>query len=230
MAELTQEKLEEMVVGKKHPADAVFYEKAALNVEKSRESGRRIYDKVVYIKKTQPGVTDWIASRAKKADIKRYPEEYEYFLNNKQGDREVPVNIIPGLDIAHLQELIDRGITTIPQLAKEWDIPDHLAYAQKAAIVFNDIIEETRNGKEEDTSKGEGNPEGFAGVINEATQKASNGSPSDRQDNGLHERQPGIPASSGEQDHAAGKGLQAGGQFDYSKGLNANYSIEVNIT
>lgn len=150
---LTQEKLEEMVVGKSANPRAIFFEHAKLNVPKSKAANHRVYDKLIYIKLTQPGVADSVSYEATKVDFKAYPEEYEYFLQNKQGERAPGVDIIPNLDIAHLQELRDMGLLTIPKLAEMEDVPPHLAYAHRAAKVFNQALQETSNGYKENEQK-----------------------------------------------------------------------------
>ena len=147
---LSQEKLEEMVVGKSENPNAVFFEHAELDVERSKAAGRRMYNKVVYIKLSQPGVTDSMSYPAKKEDIAKYSDEYAYFLQNKQGKRRPGIDIIPNLDIAHLQELRDYGILTIPQLAEMVTVPPHLEYAYKAAKVFNAAIEEMEDDEQKD--------------------------------------------------------------------------------
>ncbi len=132
--DLTQAQLEELVVGKKENPRAVFFEKAKLNVEKSKEAGRRCYDKLTYVKKTAPGLTDYASALATPKDIMDYPEEYEYFMQNKQGTREPGIEMIPGLDILHLTELRDYGLLTIRKLAEANSVPVHLKAAQDAAI------------------------------------------------------------------------------------------------
>lgn len=146
---LSQEKLEEMVVGKSSNPNAIFFEQAVLNVQKSDANGRRIYDKKTYIKLSQPGIADSVSYDATPEDIRNYPDEYEYFLQNKQGERQPGIEIIPNLDIAHLQELRDCGILTIPKLAEMEIVPPHLEYAHQAAIVFNAAIKETSHAKQE---------------------------------------------------------------------------------
>lgn len=146
--ELTQEKLEEMVVGRSPNPSAIFFEQAVLNVQKSKEMNTRIYDKKTYIKLSQVGVKDSVSYAAEKEDIRKYPEEYEYFLQNKQGVRKPSVEIIPNLDISHLQELRDIGIMTIPQLAEMEIVPPHLEYAHRAAKLLNQALQESLDEQE----------------------------------------------------------------------------------
>jgi hypothetical protein len=142
MADFTQKQLEEMVVGKTSNPNVIFFEHAALNVPNSKQAGRRVYDTLVYIKLSQPGVDDNISYLAQKEDVTKYPDEYQYFLNNKGGRTAPGVEIIPGLDIAHLQELRDYGILTVAKLAEMEAVPPHLSYAHRAARVLNQAFED----------------------------------------------------------------------------------------
>ena len=146
---LTQERLEEMVVGVQQNPNAIFFEQAVLNVPRSHEHGRRMYDKQVYIKLSQPGVADNMSYQAQADDIEHYRDEYDYFLQNKQGVRSPGIEIIPNLDIAHLQELRDYGILTIPKLADMETVPQHLEYAHRAAKVINSALQESTHVEEE---------------------------------------------------------------------------------
>jgi len=148
MADHTQAQLEEMIEGKSPNPRAIFFEHAALNVPKSKEAGRRIYDKQIFIKLTQVGVTDSVSYMAQKEDIANYTDEYAYFLKNRQGVRQPAIEIIPNLDIAHLQELRDMGLLTIPKLAEAEIVPPHLEYAHNAAKVFNKALEDTSHVEE----------------------------------------------------------------------------------
>jgi len=134
-----------MVEGKKPNPSAIFFEQAVLDVPASKTAGRRIYTTKLYIKLSQPGVADSMSYEAQKADISTYSDEYQYFLQNRQGTRSPGVEIIPNLDIAHLQELRDYGILTIPKLAEMEVVPPHLEYAHRAAKVFNKALKETSN-------------------------------------------------------------------------------------
>lgn len=147
--ELSQNQLERLVVGEQPDPNATFYEKAVMDAPASREAKRRIYVKELYIKLTQPGVRDWVAYKATPADIKKYAEAYQYFLNNRQGAKAPGVEIIPNLDMAHLQELIDYGLSTIPKLAEAEMVPPHLEYAREAAIKLNSVLQESNDGEEE---------------------------------------------------------------------------------
>ena len=184
MADHTQAQLEEMIEGKSPNPRAIFFEHAALNVPKSKEAERRIYDKKVYIKLTQPGVADSMSYEAQKGDLARYPDEYAYFLQNRQGVRHPGIEIIPNLDIAHLQELRDMGLLTIPKLAEAVIVPPHLEYAHRAAKVFNQALQETSHVEETSTE--------------ETGQKVHEGEimpPNDRQQQHNHVERRAVPRS-----------------------------------
>ena len=146
----SQSQLERMVVGTPPNPNVMFQEKAMLDVTASNEAGKRIYVPTVYLTKKYPGVTDSVATKATREDIAEYQEEYQYFLNNRQGEQVPPINIIPGLDIAHMQELIDSGLGTIPKLA-EAQVPEHLEYARKAAIMMNKALQEISHAPQEES-------------------------------------------------------------------------------
>jgi hypothetical protein len=202
MADLSQRQLEEMVEGRPQNPNVMFYEQATLDHVASTKAGHRIYRKAVFIKVTQPGVTDWTAYKAQPEDIRNYPEEYEYFLNNKQGDQVPGVEIIPNLDIAHLQELRDMGLTTIPRLADSQIVPPHLEYARHSAIAINTVLQEQSNGEEESKQEGE--------ETNRMPQ-------ADRSVDPVGIRQPSIQARPGIEDDQAAEGIQEGGRIDHSQ-------------
>jgi len=152
MAELTQEQLEVMVEGRSPNPNVVFYESARLDQAASRESGRRMYKTQVFVKKTQPGVTDWASHVAQPKDLNDFPDEYAYFMGNKQGDRLPGIEIIPGLGIIHMQELIDLGLLNIKALAEAIVVPPNLQYAQdKAKRIYAAMKDD--NHEQEEISK-----------------------------------------------------------------------------
>jgi hypothetical protein len=150
MVDFTHEQLVEMVDGKKTKPIAHFFEKAALDVAASKKAGHRVYNPTVYVQMNQPGVTDSISYPAQKSDIDSYPEEYNHFRVNRQGARrDVMIQIIPGLDIIHMQELIDMGLSTIARLAAAPSVPQHLEYARESAITLDRVLQEQANGNQE---------------------------------------------------------------------------------
>jgi len=208
--ELSQKQLEELDQGRPPDPQVVFFEKAKLNHEKSEAAGRRIYDKVVYLKATHPGVTDWVPYMATKADIANYPEEYAYFMRNKQGDRVPGIEIIPGLDLIHMQELLDMGIVNINQLAGALTVPQHLEYAHRGAKIIQSALQESLNGNriEENHSKE---------THSEETRDVP---PVVRQQDIRDERQPPVQASHGDRAGKTPEGVRPGG-FPYGgQGLN----------
>jgi hypothetical protein len=212
--ELSQAKLEVLVNGTPQLPNVVFYEQAVLDHEASNRAGRRIYVKTVFIKITQPGVTDWVSYKAQKADFAAYPEEYDYFLGNKQGTRTPGIEIIPNLDIAHLQELIDIGLAKIPKLAEALQVPEHLEYARQAAIAINSVLKETGNANEEES-------------IQEVAIPAEELPQTDRQDHPVDLQRSAVPDSPGiEEDHLA-EGLQTSGRFDGGQDLIDNWKAEI---
>ena len=218
MAELSQRKLEEMVVGREPNPNAIFYEHAALNVPKSKEAGRRIYDKKVYIKLSNNGIKDSMSYEAQKADIQQYPEEYQYFLSNKQGTRDLGIEIIPNLDIAHLQELRDYGILTIPKLAAMEVVPVHLEYARIAAKVFNKALEDTIDGNQEKSIE-ESIEEGSEGGIQAVPE-------TDRSEhqNALGQRK--FPSSDSSNEVSGNPaGNEEGGQVQRNNQVSPNWSM-----
>jgi hypothetical protein len=219
----TNQQLEEMVVGKPERANAVFFEKAALNIEKSKEAGRRIYDPTVYVKMTQPGVTDSIAYKATEHDIAAYPEEYAYFMQNRQGTkRSVSVEIIPGLELVHIQELIDYGLSTIEQLATAEVVPAHLEYAKQAAIQLNYVLQEQSHAQQEESIKED--PEERREILTEALP------PSDRPEHATGVRRREVPPSQGSGNDQAPEGVRPGGQEQRRpRGLNPvdNWKVDM---
>ncbi|GAF87138.1 unnamed protein product, partial [marine sediment metagenome] len=212
-AEYTQAQLERMVNGTPHIPNVIFYEKAVLDRDASERESRRVYTKVVFIKITQPGLTDWAAYKAQPEDFRKFAEEYDYFLNNKQGTREPGIEIIPELDIAHLQELIDMGIATIPKLAAALQVPPHLEYAQQAAVTINNVLEETKHAQEKAQSKAQDR------------EKTRLVPPADRQKHPTDVGQSGLSPgdSSGENEDA--KRFHAGGQDNHRQNPVDNWRV-----
>ena len=204
--DLTQKQLEQMINPTGARAKAVFFEKPVLDREASVLAGMRKYVKAVYVKLIAPGVTDFIPYRAQQADFKKYPNEYEFFLSNMQGDRDPGVDIIPNLDIAHLQELTDMGLTTIPKLAAA-EVPPHLESARLAAVAINAVLQEQNHGKEESKQeiKQESSPQVF-------TQSGRN----DPDRIG----RPELSAGNGSEDGQVAERVHSGGRINSGKGID----------
>ena len=223
MGDLTQRQLEELVVGKNPNPNAIFFEHAVLNVPKSKEEGRRCYEKKTYIKLSQTGVTDTISYQAQKADLAQYPDEYQYFLSNKQGVRKPGIDIIPNLDIAHLQELRDYGILTIPQLAEMNVVPPHLEYAHRAAKIFNKALQESSNGSIEEDIEEEGSSKETEDVL-----------ASDRQAHRPNVGRSTVPSSNGKEKVTGNaRRNDTGGQEHLRESVNwgniDNWSMKINV-
>ena len=209
----TQKQLEEMINGKPQIANAVFYEQAMLDHAASKTLGRRVYIKTVFIKVTQPGITDWASYMALPADFANYPEEYETFLNNKQGTRVPGVDIIPGLDIAHLQELIDIGLATIPQLAEALQVPPHLEYAKQSAIAFNLLLKETPHAEEEGNQESSVEEAGFMPAP-------------DRQDHPVDLSRRAVPTRYRATENDDSKRIHQGGRYNGGEDTIDNWKVE----
>ena len=205
--ELSQNVLEQMVNGDPQIPNVIFYEQAILDHEASNNSGERVYHKAVFVKITQPGVTDWVSYKAKRADFAAYPEEYDAFMNNKQGTRDPGVEIIPNLDITHLQELIDRGFSTIPKLAEALQVPEHLEYALQSAIAINNVLKEARNAKQEENIQEESTP-------------TPDVSAPDRQDHPTGLQRSEVPSSLGSKKDGSASGVYKGGRIDNRKDID----------
>ena len=161
------------------------------------------------MKKTAPGLTDYASALATPKDIMDYPEEYEYFMQNKQGTREPGIEMIPGLDILHLTELRDYGLLTIRKLAEANSVPVHLKAAQDAAIrIQATLAKENESGKEENTSK-------------EIEQEVP---ATDRSSDTGHIGQPAVSSSEGNRSREVGEGLRSGGPIHNSQGID-NWSV-----
>ena len=161
MAELSQKQLEELVVGKPGQPNVVFFDKSKIDPLESQKAGRRVYKTRTYVKMTYPGQTDWVAELATQDVIDAHPEEYQHYLNNKHEVRAAGVDLIPGLKLEHVQELIDYGLSTVPALAKATVVPPHLEYAQRMAQRIQAAIEGANDVEERiEESHQEAQPEG----------------------------------------------------------------------
>jgi len=213
MPDLTQQQLEELVEGKPQQPRAVFYDKARMNVEKSKEAGHRVYDTTTYLKETQAGVTDWIPIKARPAHLKTYPEEYEHYLNHRRGDQSPPLDIIPNITPAEKQELIDYGLSTIRALAEAIQVPPHLEIMHRNAKVLHAVLMEQKNGSiEENTVEEDTVEESPTGLLSEAN----------RFHNPPDVGQPSIPESATAPEREVAEGVQEGGRKQRNKGLMDN--------
>ena len=218
MPELSQKQLEEMVEGKPQTPRAVFYDKARMHVEKSKAAGRRIYVTVTYIKETQAGVTDWVAVKARDTHFKQYPEEYQHYLNNRQGIRSPSIDIIPNINPSEIQELIDYGLSTIRVLAEAKQVPPHLTHIHRNAQVLQSIFEEQSHASDQTEQENrieEDTEESPARLLSEAN----------RQVNTPDVRQPVIPEGSANRGRETPERIREGRRDQRSKSLNGDWSM-----
>ena len=234
--DLSQNELEELVVGKNQKPTVLFYEKARIDVEASKREGRRIYQTLIYIKERQVGVTDWIPQIAKKHHIKTYPNEYQDFLNNRGSKKSPPITIIPNITPAEMQELMDFGIRTIEQLAEAVTVPPHLSHIQKSAIVFQSVFKEQKNANQKESHEEEATqpiPEGRGEFQNNGgsepfTLKGRDLPETDRQNDSFDVGQCSIPASIEDSKRKAAERSCASGRINnHSPKLSSNWSISL---
>lgn len=219
MPELSNAQLEEMVVGKPQRGTAEFFEKAALDVAESNKQGRRVYSTEVYVMVRQSGVRDAISYKATPEDFREYPAEWERFQNNRQGTKQSPkIDIIPGLQLVHMQELIDMGMSTIESLANTVKVPDHLEYARQSAIMLNHVLEEQYASQEKDQREEESSaPEGV--------------SASGRPEHADRVRRSPLQGSGGDHRRETEEGLRPSGQEHHRQGVNTldNWKFEFKL-
>jgi hypothetical protein len=229
MAELSQKQLEEIVEGKPEKARATFYEKAALDVGESKKHGYRVYRPTVYVKLIQAGITDNISYTAKAEDLELYAEEYAYFLSNRQGvKRSVMIDIIPKLDIIHMQELIDMGLSTIERLAGAEAVPPHLEYARQSAITLNGVLKEQANVQQENVQQEKHIEEA---VFEEIPVPAKNVHEAHRQDHQNDVRQPSIQKGDGRGRDSDSQRVRPGRQEHNRQGVTLpsnNWNVSFN--
>lgn len=209
-----------MVQGEFDDPRCVFFDKATLDVEASKEAGKRVYISTVMIKLTQAGVTDWVAYRAQAEDFLKYPEEYQYFLNNRQGERSPRIDIIPGMEMAHQQELIDYGLGTIDKLCAAELVPPHLEYAQASARRLQIALRQ-----EIDHGHEKGQTESGQKAREESI--AEDGPAPDRRDHPDRVQGRAVPDRAGREKGHPAKGSPPGGRLNGGGGLDANWDIQL---
>ena len=227
MAELSQQELEVLVEGVPHPPRVVFYDKARLNVLKSKEDGRRIYDTVTYLKETQAGVTDWIPVKARDIHKKQYQEEYRQYLMNKQGERSPSIDIIPNMTPAEKQELIDYGLGTIRLLSEAAQVPPHLEHIRKNALVLQSVLKEQKDGSINDTEGDHRQEEGFQ---EEVISETRNVSEEDRCIDTRDVGKPALPESTPIRERETTEGIRSSGRYNHKQAVtwsDPNWSIKV---
>jgi hypothetical protein len=232
MATLSQKQLEEMVDGKPEIARATFFEKARLDVSESKRIGKRFYRPTVYVSLHSPGITDTISYPAKKADFEAYPEEYAYFQSHRENDKKhVKIDIIPGLDITHKQELIDIGLSTIERLAAAVTVPPHLEYARVSAIAFNAVLQEQSNAnpKEESIEETPQDDSAFYDIP-ASLLKGEPVPETRRRTDDCDVIEHSLPPSERGREDSRGEGLRKGGRINRGEGvdyLSANWTLSI---
>lgn len=210
--ELSQKQLEEMVVGKPGSPTVSFFDKPVLDRAKSEEAGRRVYRDQLMVKKTQPGVADWVAEYAQPADILRYAEEYDRYKNTRKGTTSPSIDVLPNIEPTHKQELIDYGLGTIDLLVSADVLPDHLKQAQDAAKIIYSALKEANHGGQE---------EGIEEEISEAEDVLALGGREERD----HERRPQPEAIRTQSGGRSAQGVHQGGQEHGDQGLSPNWTV-----
>lgn len=231
----TQKQLEEMVVGKPIDPTVQFFEQALMDPVQSKAAGHRVYNNTIMIKRQVPGVSDYVAQRATKEDIAKWPAEYMAFKHATEARKYPGLEVLYGITNIEKQELIDRGYGTLERLAAATDLPPHLAHLKLPAIRIYEAItaEEVHHDVEEEDQQEGSREEAYAssrdadGGERGATRGSDPGGPAftgpgngggqsvpapRRQDDDRHVGQPGLQEvrpGSGEQ--PAG-GNEAGGR------------------
>ena len=103
-----------------------FYYKPIQNIFKTSKGGRPIFEDVIYIKIDVPGVKDMQVDRpARSDDQKRFPRQYQHFVNKTQGDsREIgtPLTEWPILTRSQAEEFRALKFYTIESIANASDL------------------------------------------------------------------------------------------------------------
>lgn len=100
-----------------------FYARQVRNEEKSMEAGRAIHEEKVYINIKLPGDKHNDVNRvAFPEDIKRFPLHYERFRKNQEQVIGTPLNVLPFLTEAQVEDYRVIHIRTVEQLAGLADV------------------------------------------------------------------------------------------------------------
>ena len=103
-----------------------FYYKAIQDIFKTSKAGRPVFSDVIYIKIDVPGVKDMQVDRpARSDDQKRFPRQYQHFVNKTQGDsREIgtPLTEWPILTRSQAEEFRALKFYTIESIANASDL------------------------------------------------------------------------------------------------------------
>ena len=100
-----------------------FYTKATKNEAKSQEAGRAIFEEQVFINIKIPGDKNNDVNRiAFPEDITRFPIHYERFRKGQEQVIGTPLNAVPFLNEAQVEEYKALYIRTVEQLAALSDV------------------------------------------------------------------------------------------------------------
>jgi hypothetical protein len=96
-----------------------FYTRPRLNVEKSTEANRPIYEDTEYVEIMAPGEKNSIIQRpANPEDLFRFPKHYEQFRAGiKEQEIGTPLKVLPFLSEANIEELAYFKVRTVESLA-----------------------------------------------------------------------------------------------------------------
>ncbi len=210
--------------------NVVFFDKATMNVTKSKEAKRRIYDTVLMVTRRNPGITDYAAEIAQPADIKANPAEYQYYLHNREGVGSPGTSIIPGINTSEIQELFDYGLDTINKLCAANTLPAHLEHLKASALRINKVLQEESSHDRQENPIEETRPESpEAGRVNgHGTGLEQQGmlAADRRHDPGPVEQQR-VSGGEGNDSSKDSQGIQADRRVDYRKGLTPNWTLSI---
>ena len=96
---------------------ARFYDRA-VKTEAVDENGLPVYEKVLYCEIRIKDNRDIYDQPATEDKIRLYPNEYDFYLKNKENKKEgTPIELFAFLDRAQVDNLKERGIYTVEELA-----------------------------------------------------------------------------------------------------------------
>lgn len=96
----------------------VFFKSAVKNEMKSVEAGRPIFDEIDLVKIMSPGSRDSFIGDATPDYQMRFPQQWaRYRANQSQEDVGTPLNMLPWLTVAQIEEFKVLNVRTVEQLA-----------------------------------------------------------------------------------------------------------------
>lgn len=125
---LASDEINPAFVGARDPDAALivnFYVKPVQNPFKTTKAGHPVFEDVIYVRIDVPGVKDMQVDRpARSDDQKRFPKQYQHFVNVTQGDsREIgtPLSEWPLLTRSQAEEFRSLKFFTIENVANASD-------------------------------------------------------------------------------------------------------------